>query len=83
MKLSLFLLLVTFFQVSALTYGQKVSVRVTKVPLKTVLYELSKQTNYNFIADADLSAKVGPISMNVKKTWSGTMLSKSALREYR
>lgn len=66
MKLSLFLLLVTFFQVSALTYGQKVSVRVTKVPLKTVLYELSKQTNYNFIADADLSAKVGPISMDVK-----------------
>ncbi len=66
MKLSIFLLLLTFFQVSALTFGQKISIKVNKVPLKTVLYELSKQTDYNFVADADLSRKIGMISIDVK-----------------
>src|SRR5690606_35211268 len=55
MKLSFILLIVTFFQANAMTFAQKVSIKVVERPLSTVFYELSKQTGYNFVADAHLS----------------------------
>src|SRR5690606_15744843 len=66
MKLSFILLIVTFFQSNAMTFAQKVSMKVSKAPLNTVFYELSKQTGYNFVADANLSKKVGMVSVNLQ-----------------
>lgn len=65
MKLSFILLIVTFFQANAMTFAQKVSMKVAKVPLKTAFYELSKQTGYNFVADAQLSKKIHTISVDL------------------
>ncbi|MFD2537882.1 SusC/RagA family TonB-linked outer membrane protein [Sphingobacterium chuzhouense] len=65
MKLSFILLIVTFFQANAMTFAQKVSIKVTKTPLNTVFYELSKQTGYNFVADAHLSKKVRAVSLDL------------------
>ena len=65
MKLSFILLIVTFFQANAMTFAQKVSMKVTKVPLKAVFYELSKQTGYNFVANANLSKKISTVSVDL------------------
>src|SRR5690606_37401814 len=66
MKLSFILLIVAFFQANAMTFVQKVSMKVAEAPLSTVFYELSKQTGYNFVADANLSKKVGAVSVNLQ-----------------
>lgn len=66
MKLSFILLIVTFFQANAMTFAQKVSMKVSKAPLNTVFYELSKQTGYNFMADANLSKKIHTVSVDLQ-----------------
>lgn len=65
MKLSFILLIVTFFQANATTFAQEVSLKVAKAPLNTVFYELSKQTGYNFVADANLSKKIRVVSLDL------------------
>src|SRR5690606_20484787 len=65
MKLSFILLIVTFFQANAMTFAQKVSMKVSKAPLNTVFYELSKQTGYSFVADANLSKKIREVSVDL------------------
>ncbi len=64
MKLSFILLIVTFFQASAMTFAQKVSIKVVEAPIKEVFYQLSKQTGYNFITDASLSRKIRTVTLD-------------------
>lgn len=40
--------------------------KVSKAPLNTVFYELSKQTGYNFMADANLSKKINTVSVDLQ-----------------
>ncbi|HMG10835.1 MAG TPA: carboxypeptidase-like regulatory domain-containing protein, partial [Mucilaginibacter sp.] len=68
MNLTIVLLLVTLLQVNAASYAQEVSLSVKNAPIQEVFNQLTKQTGYNFICDADLIKKVKPITISVTKT---------------
>jgi TonB-linked SusC/RagA family outer membrane protein len=53
MKLTLILLTVTFLQVSAATYAQKVTLKVKQTTLKEVFEEIRNQTNYDFLYNSE------------------------------
>ncbi|SEN85127.1 TonB-linked outer membrane protein, SusC/RagA family [bacterium A37T11] len=65
MKITIILLTASFLQVSAHSFAQRVTINVKKAPVKDVLYQLTKQTGYNFIADADLLARLRPITLKL------------------
>lgn len=67
MKLTFAFLLVTFLQVNAASYAQRVSLNVKHKPIKEVFSLLTKQTGYNFICDAGLVKTLGPVTLNVRK----------------
>ncbi|MEO6522901.1 MAG: TonB-dependent receptor [Mucilaginibacter sp.] len=54
MKLTVIIMLLAFLQVSAATLAQQVSINVKNTPVKEVLVQLTKQTGYNFICDANI-----------------------------
>ena len=62
-KCTIIFMMLTVLQVHALAYAQRVSISVQKASLKQVLYQISKQTGYNFICDGDISAKLPPITL--------------------
>jgi len=66
MKLTVLLITLTFIQVSAKSFAQQVSVKMKNAAVKDVLYQLTKQTGYNFIADAALLEKLPPITIEAK-----------------
>lgn len=66
MKLTVILLTVAFLQSSAATFAQKVSISAKDTPIKNVLYNLTRQTGYNFIVDAALLEKMKPVTLNMK-----------------
>lgn len=68
MNLTIVLLFVTLLQVNAASYAQEVSLSVKNAPIQEVFNQLTKQTGYNFICDADLIKKVKPITISVTKT---------------
>lgn len=51
MQLTTGLLILSLFQVSAATMGQKITMDQKNVPLKTLFKEIRKQTGYNFFYD--------------------------------
>lgn len=63
-KCTIIFMMFTILQVHALAYAQRVNIHVQKVSLKQVLYQISKQTGYNFICDGNISAKLPPITLN-------------------
>jgi len=65
MKFSLVFLLFSF-QVHALTFAQKVDIKVNNASIKEVFYQLTEQTGRNFIADAHLVKQLKPINLNLK-----------------
>lgn len=66
MRLTTFLLLVTFMQVSASSFAQKVSLRHTNSSLKVIFKELKAQTGYNFLYTERLLQKAGPVNIQVR-----------------
>lgn len=68
MKLTILFLTVFFVQVSASGLAQDLSLNVKNMPVKDVLYELTKKTGYNFIADADQLQGLKPVSLNMQNT---------------
>jgi type II secretory pathway component GspD/PulD (secretin) len=54
MKLTIIIMMLTLLQVSAATLAQQVNVNIKNAPVKEVLKQLTKQTGYNFICDADI-----------------------------
>src|SRR5699024_10287752 len=65
MRLTTFLLLVTFMQVSASSFAQKVSLRHTNSSLKVIFKELKAQTGYNFLYTERLLQKANPVNIQV------------------
>ncbi|QNL50468.1 TonB-dependent receptor [Olivibacter sp. SDN3] len=60
------LLLVTALQSNASSFAQKkVTLDVKDAPLRQVLYQITKQTGYDFISEAHILSKVKPISLEV------------------
>src|SRR4051812_33835541 len=74
MKLTVVLLIVTILQVNAASYAQIVSLNVKNTPVKEVLNQLTKQTGYNFLCDADIIKVSTPITLNVNNTALKTVL---------
>nr|WP_294899444.1 TonB-dependent receptor [uncultured Pedobacter sp.] len=66
MKLTVMLLTVVFLQTATAGFAQKVSLDIKRTPVEDVLYQLTKQTGYSFIADANVLEKLNPITLNVK-----------------
>lgn len=63
-KYGLLILLLSSFQAQAFVNDLKVNLRVEGASLKQVLYQLSKQTGYNFICDGDAVSQVPPITLD-------------------
>lgn len=74
MKLSVVLLFVACFQVSAAVFSQTVTLSANKIPLKKVFEEINKQTGYDFFIKDALLKKVGNVSVNVKNASVSTLL---------
>lgn len=67
MKLTIIILMVTILQVNAASYAQEVSLNVKNTPVKEVLNQLTKQTGYNFICDAEIIKSANTVTINVNK----------------
>lgn len=77
MKILIVFFLLCFIQSGASTgLAQEVSLNVQNMPLKQVLYQLTKQTGYNFIADGRDLNRVGTISLDVKNETLERVLQK-------
>jgi TonB-linked SusC/RagA family outer membrane protein len=68
MKLTVIIMMLTLLQVSAASLAQQVSINVKNIPVKQVLNQLTKQTGYNFICDADVISITAPVTLNVTNT---------------
>jgi TonB-linked SusC/RagA family outer membrane protein len=66
MKLTIIIMMLTLLQVSAATLAQQVNVNIKNAPVKEVLKQLTKQTGYNFICDADIINAAGTVTLNAK-----------------
>lgn len=66
MKMTAFILLVTFLHVSAAGYSQKVSLSVKNVPLQHVFAEIISQTGVSIIYDESSMSQTMPVSVHVK-----------------
>lgn len=65
MKLIILILTLNLMQVHASSYGQQVSLHVKNAPVKEVLSQITKQTGYNFICDANIIKPGNTISISV------------------
>src|SRR5690606_35918081 len=65
-KCTLILIVLTIVQGHATSYAQKITLQTKNASLKQVLYQISKQTGYNFISDGNIQAKLKPITLDVK-----------------
>lgn len=65
MKLIILILTVNLLQVHASSYGQQISIHVKNAPVKEVLSQITKQTGYNFICDANLIKPTNTITIKV------------------
>jgi iron complex outermembrane recepter protein len=69
MKISSFLMLVTFMNVSANTFSQSISldIQVSHENIKTLFQEISLQSDYEFLYRADLFSHLPDVQVKVKK----------------
>src|SRR5690606_10826423 len=65
-KLTLFLLTAFFWQVSATTYAQKITLKVTHAPLSQVIEAIRAQSGYDFLYNNKLLKNTRPITIDVK-----------------
>lgn len=66
MRLTTIIILVTFMQVSATTFAQKVTLEYTNMSLKRIFKELKSQTGYNFLYTERQMANAKPVCIKVK-----------------
>src|SRR3989339_1398468 len=66
MKLSTFLIFLTFLQASAKGYSQMISLSVRDVPIEQVFRAIEKQSSYVFFFDYEELSKASKVSVNIK-----------------
>ena len=66
MKLTAFLLVAAFLQVSAEGFTQSVTLSEKNVPLKKVFTKISKQTGFAFFCNESLLENTGMVSVKIK-----------------
>ncbi|MCR8560139.1 TonB-dependent receptor [Mucilaginibacter sp. BJC16-A38] len=77
MKLTIILLIVTLLQVSAASYGQKVSLTVKEATLENVLKEIKAQTGLNILYNPNSLKETKLISLDLKNADVDYALQKS------
>ncbi|MGO1597805.1 MAG: TonB-dependent receptor [Sphingobacterium sp.] len=65
MKLTIMLLTVAVFQVSASTFAQRITVKVEKKSLESVLLLIQKQSGYNFLLKAEYLGSAKSVTIDV------------------
>lgn len=80
MRITILILLACLMQVSAASFGQRVTLKQNNATLENVLKEIRLQTGYNFIYNADLIEKANGINVNVKNATVEEVL-KSILKD--
>lgn len=61
------LLLITVLQSNASSFAQnKITLQVKNMPLRQVLYQITKQTGYNFISEGHILTKVQPVTLSLQ-----------------
>jgi hypothetical protein len=70
MKITVFLMLVTFMQVSAATYAQQINLAENHVTLKKLFKEIRKQSGYNFVYTEGMLKNAKPVDIEIH---SGTI----------
>ncbi len=66
MKLTAFLCLIACLQVSANSYGQKVTLSEKNAPIKKVFREIYRQTGYQFFYEDEVIGKSARVTVDVK-----------------
>ncbi|SEM81458.1 TonB-linked outer membrane protein, SusC/RagA family [Mucilaginibacter gossypiicola] len=66
MKLSFFLCLISFMQVSAASMAQKISIDKNNGSLREVLNDIHRQSGYSVFYDVDLIKNARPLTLHVK-----------------
>lgn len=66
MKLTILLILVSFFVATAGALAQRVDLQVENAPLKSVLMEISQQSGYAFVFDEAEIGKAARVTLRVK-----------------
>lgn len=76
MKFIVVILMSTFLQVNAASYAQDVTLNTKNSSLQKVLFQLTRQTGYNFICDAEILKSIKPINIKVDKVPLKTVLNR-------
>ncbi|MDB4926403.1 TonB-dependent receptor [Mucilaginibacter sp.] len=66
MKLTGIILMTVILQVSASTYGQKITIQVKSAALQDILLDIQQQSGYDFLYSSDLLNRAKPITLAVK-----------------
>ncbi|EFK55925.1 SusC/RagA family TonB-linked outer membrane protein [Sphingobacterium spiritivorum] len=66
MRLTVALLLITFMQLSAFTYGQRINLNEQKSSIENILKKIRRQTGYDFLFHNSLNKSVGLIDLKLK-----------------
>ena len=76
MKLTAVILTTAILQVSANTFGQKVTLVERNAPLQQVFEKISEQTGYDFLISTETLKESSPVSINVKREDLRSVLGK-------
>ncbi|GAA4310817.1 TonB-dependent receptor [Mucilaginibacter gynuensis] len=68
MKITFAILLVAFMQVSAASFGQKITLSEKDAPFEKILTELRQQSGYNFLYNTPMLDEAKPVTINVVNT---------------
>ena len=66
MRFTTLILIATIMQVSASSFGQKITLNAKNASLNTIIQEINKQSGYDFFYSRDLIKKAKPITINIK-----------------
>jgi TonB-linked SusC/RagA family outer membrane protein len=66
MRLTTVILIASLMQVSAATFGQRITMNKKKAPLEAVLKEIRKQSGYDFYYDGNVLSSAPAVSINLK-----------------
>jgi len=76
MRLTTVILIATFMQVSAATFGQRITLNEQKSSIENVLRKIRSQTGYDFLFDRNLVKNAGEVNIEVRNaTLEETMKS--------
>ena len=77
MKLTFVICLITFMQVSAASYAQRITLNVKNLSFDKLLDDLEQQSGYHFLYDDQLISRAKPVTIEVKNAPIDQVLNQS------